>query len=355
LRLFYNIVKDSWNLRSYLNLYRYEINVLHKPLINFIPPVFVVMVSDNCNLRCPTCLYLLENPKKFFDSFISLENFSKVLFKYNKNKKARILWLDGGEPLLHPDLDQLISICKEYNLNPRVSTNGIFIKSKLTSLAKLDYVNVSVDAYDYDSYKKYRGGTAEQFSLIMEGLRALKESHIYFSISFLLSTENLDKIEKMMRLVEHIKPNFVIFHNINPHGNELYKPLTLQDKNTKIFLEKIISRRNYPFDISLPVIFDTDSTLFLNAKCKQPWFYFFFNTIGEVAYCCHLPHDAKIGNVFQDYNFNSTKMTEFRMDIIEGKILKSCLYCQRRFMGMEFAYFNAKIKKWLFNNYINSI
>lgn len=346
LQLLYNIVKNPKNIQCYLNEFHYSMGVLRTIEIDYIPPVFAATITDHCNLRCPTCYYLLEDKEKFFHSAININKFHRILDKYDKKKKAEVIFLSGGEPLLHPKLSELIDICKEYNLSPRISTNGILLKSKIHSLLKLDYVNVSVDSYDYESFKKYRGGTAEQFDMILDGLRALKENGFFFSMSYLLSIENLSEVNKMIKLAEDIRPNFVYFHNINPHGCEQYKPLTFQNENTKLFLETILKRSDYPFDIIISVIFDPSSPLFHEAKCIQPWYYFGFNSVGDVSFCCHLAHNPNIGNVFADYNFNSMEMVKFRKDIMAGKIPKSCLYCQRRFMGKEFGKFDSKMKKW---------
>jgi MoaA/NifB/PqqE/SkfB family radical SAM enzyme len=351
LRLLYNIIKTPGDFMRHLNKFNYDRNVLRKVEVNFTPPLFVATITNNCNLRCPTCLYLLENPNKFNATYIALDKFQEVLEKYNTQNKAEVIFLSGGEPLLHPQFGQLIDICKKHHFIIKTSTNGILVKNKIDSLLKLSYVNVSLDSHDYDSYEKYRGGTAEQFDLVMEGLKILREKGCYFGISYVLSTENLSEVDKMIKLAEEIRPNVVYLHNINPHGCEQYKPLVLQDRDTKLFLEKISKRTDYPFDLIMSVVFDNDSPLFRQAKCVQPWLLFSFNEKGDISYCCHLSHDVNIGNAFAGYNFNSPKMVGFRKDIIGGRIPKSCLYCQRRFMGKEFGHFDSRAGKWfIFGN-----
>lgn len=349
LRLSYNVIRNPKKIRGHLNRFQYDRSVLKKPEIDFVPPNFLATITNNCNLRCPSCLYLLEDPGKFTPKYITPDDFRRILEKYNKGNKIRIIYLSGGEPLLHPQIDELIDICKEYNCEIGASTNGILVKSKLSSLLKLTSINVSIDAYNYESYEKYRGGTTKQFDLIIEGLKILKKKRCHFGISYLLSLENIAEVDKMVKLAEEIGPEYVYFHNINPHGCEQYKPLTIRDRNTKMFLEKILRRSDYPFDINVPVMFDQESTSFLTARCVAPWSSFCFDSVGDVSYCCHLSHDAHIGNVFSDYNFNSSRMLQFRKDIIKGKIPKSCLYCQRRFED-GFGNFDSKIGKWFINN-----
>jgi len=350
LKSIYNIFMKPGKWEKNINDLKFALSMYKDEYIHFLPPVMAVSVTDNCNLRCPSCLFLLENEQRFFHSFISVEKFRKVLETYNKDKKAQVIFLGGGEPLMHPEIEKLIDICREFNLSPKTSTNGILLKDKVPALKKLEHINVSLDSYDYASFKKYRGGTPKQFDAIMEGLKILKGSGISFSISFVLSTENVTETSRMLELGREIKPDLFYFHNINPHGSDHFNSLCIDDLNTKVFLNNVTNKNDYDFDIFLPVIFDTRSPLFLKSQCMQPWNYFCCNSVGDLSYCCHLAADKTIGNVFEGYDFNSPKMVELRKFIISRKfppeIMKSCLYCQRRFMGEEYGWFDSKAHKW---------
>ena len=76
--------------------------------------MFVATIVDSCNLRCPNCFYILENPNKWFNSTLSPEKFEKILQKYNKEMKADIMFLTGGEPLVHPEFEELVKISRKY-------------------------------------------------------------------------------------------------------------------------------------------------------------------------------------------------------------------------------------------------
>lgn len=341
-----NCIKSPLEIKSHVNFFCYEWEVLEKDQINFTPPIFAATIIDQCNLRCPTCLWLLQDPNKFFNNYLSVDNFRTILEKYNAKTTGKVVFLGGGEPLLHPQFAELVDISRDYGLIPKISTNGILIEKHILALKKLDYVNVSLDAYNYESFKINRGGSPEQFDKIITGLNLLKENGINFSMSFLLSTKNLAETNSMMEFAEQIGPNFVYFHNINPHGNHSINPLTINDKDTQVFLKKFINKTDFKFDITIGAIFDTESEAFNKGRCIQPWFYFCFNSVGDVGYCCHLEHNKKIGNVFEDYDLNSAAMKTFRKNMIEGKFPASCQYCQRRFMGKEYAVFTAQDKKW---------
>ncbi|HVN73479.1 MAG TPA: radical SAM protein [Methanoregula sp.] len=346
IRLFLNTARHPSRIGQHLNLYRYERDVFRGTTITHTPPVFGATITEQCNLRCPTCLYLLENENKFHNAFITPEKFRELIRKANPGRKAEVIFITGGEPLLHPQIGELIAIAREEGLTARLSTNGILVEKKIDELEGLDYINVSLDSFDEDSFARNRGGTPHQFALIKKGIAALEERKKNFSLSFVLSSANLHEAPQMLALAEELKPPSIYFHNINPHGCTDYRPLTLQDPATVEFLKTVTSRADYPFDIWISAIFNTKSKQFRKGRCIQPWYYFCFNPAGDVAYCCHLSHDPGIGNVFSGNATNSPAMQEYRDSIIRGKIPASCLYCQRRFMESEFGHFDAKLQKW---------
>lgn len=331
-----------------LNHVMYYQSRYKKEKIGFVPPIFNIWVSGKCNLRCPTCYYISQNPRSFdHGDFIDINKFELVINKYAPFIENVLL--SGGEPLLHPKLDVLIKIVKKNGLLLHVSTNGILIKRMIKLMKSLDYINISLDGYNYETYKHFRGGTKEQFEDILSGLRLLRDNEIKFDISFLLTEENFDQIYEMIEFAYNIKPNRIVFHNYNPHGTQNFRPI-IKGKEVDNILYKIISVVDYPFDILLPVIFNTNSKSFNVFKCDLPWSSCLFNDKFDISYCNHLLHDKAIGNLMENYDFNSQQMERFRRLIINNQCpLIDCLYCHHRFIGKEYGYFNSRINKWFLN------
>jgi MoaA/NifB/PqqE/SkfB family radical SAM enzyme len=333
-----------------LNRFRYLMSVSNTEHINFVPPVLAVTINSTCNLRCPNCFYVLIDGEHAFEggAMIRVDDFKAVIEKYGD--KTEIVFLSGGEPLAHPRLDQLANIVKSKSkrISLRISTNGVFIDRTIDVLKSFDYINVSMDGYDYESFKKYRGGTPREFDKIVQGLSLLRENNIPFSNSFVLSDENLHEVNSMLEFCYGSRPDVVVLHSINPHGSKDFTPLTSDNEKVRKILKEICSRNDYPFDIVLPVIFDTQSRGFIEAKCTQQWYYAAFNDKGDMSYCCHMNHDESIGNIFKGYDFNSDKMQEFRQRMISHEYPKdACLFCHRRFTGQDYGRFYAKQKKWI--------
>jgi MoaA/NifB/PqqE/SkfB family radical SAM enzyme len=351
-RLIKDVLKKPSRIKHELNNFQYHENKLRVAKIDYVPTVFGATIIDSCNLRCPNCFYLLENPNKFFNSYLSAEKFEGILKKYNKEMKADIMFLTGGEPLIHPEFGELVKISKKYKMITKAASNGILIMNNPSSLLDLDYINISMDSYNYETFKKYRGGTKRQFDRILEGINFLKENNLNFSLSYVLSAENVFEMEKMIEFSERLMPNFVYFHNINPHGSDKFTALSAQNENSMKHLNKVLQRNDYAIDIQTTHIFNEKSSQFTETKCPQPWNYFGFNSKGDVSFCCHLEHDNKIGNVFGNYDFNSPEMIQWRKKTMSNKIEDCCLYCHQRFEDkQQFALFDSAKRKWIFSKH----
>ncbi len=333
-------------LKRSVNWFKYDWNVLESKERNFTAPVLVATITDACNLRCPSCLYLLEDKKFLKKNFMEILDFKEIVDRYYV--EAEILFLSGGEPLLHPDFWKFVAIGKEKGLKVKISTNGIHIAdnvlNKWAIRYQLDEINVSVDCWDYESFKKYRGGNVDQYMNILDGLGYLKDNKPNFSLSFLLSRENAKYADKMLNFASIYKPATVHFHNINPHGCNEYKPLTLFCMEMTNIID-IEVKNNYPFDIVISHIFDEESEKFRTKGCVQPWYYLCWNHKGDIAPCCHLAHNEKYGNILD----GEEGLDVFRQMMIMNDGLglpDSCKYCQRRFLGDNYAVFKKKKERW---------
>ena len=84
-------------------------------------------VTDRCNLDC---FYCTE-----FDNSVphpSLENLRQWIRKIHELGCIR-LGIQGGEPLLHPDIVEIVRYSKSLGLRTSLSTNGFKLTSELVA------------------------------------------------------------------------------------------------------------------------------------------------------------------------------------------------------------------------------
>ena len=98
--------------------------------------LFLQLCSQTCNLKCKNC-YIDRNSLRNEEDFIPIEKVKENL-SVLKGKKVDSIYLTGGEPLLHPDFNQILRMCLKIT-NTTVMSNGILINEKKARfLRKID-------------------------------------------------------------------------------------------------------------------------------------------------------------------------------------------------------------------------
>ena len=124
--------------------------------------IFLQLSSRTCNLKCKFC-YIPRNDYKKEEDFLSLEKIKQTL-SFIKGKNLNSIYLTGGEPLLHPDFNQILRMCLKVSTTT-VMSNGIMINDKKARfLRKIDdesdfetIYRISLDSTDELENDEYRG------------------------------------------------------------------------------------------------------------------------------------------------------------------------------------------------------
>ena len=313
--------------------------------ISYIPPRFTFTLTSRCNLRCPTCQYMLTDPQMFENGgLMRFDDYKSILDQYKRYIKS--LTLTGGEVTLHPEMEKFIDYARSMGLKVAAISNGILIRKKISAIKKLNDFNITLDAYDYKSFAKNRGGTAKQWESIMAGLQMLRENNIKFTISFLATSKNIGELFQLIELADAYQPTTLRLNSFNPHGSDEDLVLSKSDSHVMQVLSEVMKRKDYSYKVNLPFVFDDQDVYFSNKICDYPWHGVYINENCDVAYCCQLPHDPRIGNMQNGYRFNSKKMLNWRKTLMNHKLPVDCRFCHRRFKG-DYTKFIATKKKWV--------
>ncbi|PTB97391.1 hypothetical protein C9994_03120 [Marivirga lumbricoides] len=87
---------------------------------------FELHIAEHCNLRCRDCCNISPlNPQKFM-SVAEIEEICKFL---KDTIQPDLFKIAGGEPTLHPEIDEIIRVIKHYEIAPqiRVVSNGLLV------------------------------------------------------------------------------------------------------------------------------------------------------------------------------------------------------------------------------------
>ena len=100
-----------------------------------------IEITNICNLNCSFCSESSRVKKE-----MSTLDFETILKKINAYTDYIYLHVKG-EPLIHRNLDSILSLCKKYNKKVCITTNGVFLKDRLDIINKYDniyQINISL-------------------------------------------------------------------------------------------------------------------------------------------------------------------------------------------------------------------
>lgn len=113
---------------------------------------------------------------------------------------VRIVIFSGGEPLLRPDLLELIARARDVGLAPQLSSNGVLIDNAMASRlrrAGVGYVGVSLDGPR--EFNDAHRGLAGGFDRALAGLHAAKAAGLRTGLRMTLFRANADHLETMLQ------------------------------------------------------------------------------------------------------------------------------------------------------------
>ncbi|MBQ8042758.1 MAG: radical SAM protein [Clostridia bacterium] len=107
-----------------------------------------IEITNICNMNCSFC-----PETKRAKATMSKEQFEYIA-KQIKPYTDYVYLHVKGEPLLHPNLEEILEICKEYNLKVNISTNGTLLGKKQELLKDIRQLNVSLHSFENNQDEK---------------------------------------------------------------------------------------------------------------------------------------------------------------------------------------------------------
>lgn len=185
-----------------------------------------IEITNICNLNCSFC-----SPLKREKGFIKLSQFEHIL-KEIKPYNPHVYLHVKGEPLIHPELEEILKCAEKHNLPVNLTTNGTLIEKNMALLLKYPrQINISVHALsdnqieDYDgyinsvcrlgleakkqgkpfvSYRMWNGSDNEKIDV--DSLTILKKIGEYFELSV---EENISRGRDAKKLADNVFISFM--------------------------------------------------------------------------------------------------------------------------------------------------
>jgi MoaA/NifB/PqqE/SkfB family radical SAM enzyme len=139
-----------------------------------LPAVCDVSVTNVCNAACDFCGFARDKMPNGAARCVDVEGFARALpILYRRG--IRYMTLQGGEPLVHPDIVELVSLIASAGISCGVITNGWFLPRHVAALAAagLSRLIVSIDSAELAAHERNRGLEGLERRLV-EGIAAAR-------------------------------------------------------------------------------------------------------------------------------------------------------------------------------------
>ncbi len=264
------------------------------------PYTVQIEASQRCNLRCNYCIQALPTDK--FRGLMPFHTFTETLdqIKDFPQKLKQINFSGWGEPLMNPDLPDMIEELKTCNIaeNIAIVTNGTLLtpaKSLDLISSDVDHIRISLQGMTSARYKEVCLKTVD-FSNLIDNIDFLYANKQDCQISVKLADMALDPEEEKL-----------FYETFGPIADRVYieciRPIFPQSTQDGRWISKF--GNDHP-----PVI-----------VCPQPFFMLSVTANGDIFPCCAYQDPADLGNVCKsslEEAWKSSELRRFRKMLLNG-------------------------------------
>ena len=160
------------------------------------PRIIAWELTRSCNLSCVHCRAASEFGH--YPGELSTDEIKATIDNITSITNP-ILILTGGEPLLRPDIWEIIDYAQEKGASPVVSTNGTLLTEEVAqNLAKhnIPRISISIDFPNAEMHDKFRGEEGA-FAASIEGIKRTKAHGVGVQVNTTVTKMNHNMLEEM--------------------------------------------------------------------------------------------------------------------------------------------------------------
>ena len=294
----------------------------------FVPVVIEWHPSRQCQHRCPDCIGKYAVPMKRLrreqageGAFSNLEHIREVL---KDPPNGIVVSGNVGEPLLHPEIDEIFTILEESKVPCILITNGEAFTPELAARAMNIFrgIRISVDAHDKATFLKTHGRAADGFVKVLENIELLaqikkeQKSSTQFGIGYLTRANNLAGMVPATRLAKALGADYIqfrpFFYDFDPIDKEFQLCKQLEEEGFRV----MASLQKY-------AIKDFDRSYY---TCQGAYFYTLLDATGTFYMCCHHVgrRDAALGSL-RNVTWNEFLKSQLRKKKIASFCVSNCI------------------------------
>ncbi|MBI5211957.1 MAG: radical SAM protein [Nitrospirae bacterium] len=324
-----HINKATFNFGRLLNSYKIiKAYRQRNPLVNAYPRVLQIETTSRCSLKCVMCPRRKMTRKA---EHMSMDTFKTLIDQSAGRSEIAILHL-MGDPLLNPDIYEMILYCRKAGIRTVISTNGMCLSedaSRKIFESGLDIIILSFDGATKDVFEQVRVGA--DYEKTVNAYRSFLELQKNYSHKVRAVIQMID-----FKATGHEKKEFLDLWKASD-ADVIIKPFTRWQGDSTDINKLSIS----------------DAKLLERNLCDRAWQWLTVISDGTVIPCCR-DYDAtvRLGNVNDtsvEKIWNGRLFTEFRSRHARGRSnVRICGKCDYKALLENNA---AQIGELLFDHY----
>ena len=179
-------------------------NVMPESAIKNELSLLAINLTRRCNLACDHCYLDAHTLKNGSPSELATDEVCRLLDDVVQCGEGPMVVLTGGEPLMRPDLEEIVTYGAGLNLAMVVGTNGIMLTDQRVRSLKLAGVlglGISVDSLDPEHHDRFRGRTGA-WAKTMTGIEACHRNDVSFQIHFSITESNAHELPAIIEFAQ---------------------------------------------------------------------------------------------------------------------------------------------------------
>ncbi len=179
-------------------------------------PVVAYNCTRRCNLRCLHCYSASDSGRGEHE--MTTDQAKRFLAQL-KEAGVPVCLFSGGEPLLRPDLFELLGEAKRIGLPTVISTNGTQIDAEAARRLheeNLRYVGVSLDGQEpfHDRFRQVKGS----FRAALAGIEHCRQIGLRTGLRFTITQANVDQVPAVFDIARDIGVRRICFYHLVRSG-----------------------------------------------------------------------------------------------------------------------------------------
>ncbi len=167
------------------------------------PRIIAWEITRSCNLSCAHCRAAAEFGH--YPGELSLEQIKSVIDDVVTISNP-IFIVTGGEPLMRPDIWDIVDYMHEKGAMPVIGTNATMVTDEIAAKMaehRIPRISVSIDFPTAEEHDGFRGQPG-CFEESIEGIKAAKRHGVGVQVNMTVTTLNADRVEAVHDLSEEL-------------------------------------------------------------------------------------------------------------------------------------------------------